>query len=104
MVPFHHPNPGIFDVVPQGVNCDSVYIGLNGSELNTTYELLHADFTSLSPPEIYIPVVPGPFQFTNPQHEGSYIVKAINQFLCDTIMAGTVIIEGLPMWTQALIL
>jgi|GEM_PF-437463 len=92
-----HPNPGIFDVVPQGVNCDSVYIGLNGSELNTTYELLHADFTSLSPPEIYIPVVPGPFQFTNPQHEGSYIVKAINQFLCDTIMAGTVIIEGLPI-------
>ncbi|MBK7029813.1 MAG: hypothetical protein IPH45_11645 [Bacteroidales bacterium] len=88
-----HPNPGIFDVLHQGINCISTTIGLSGSELNTTYELIHEDGSSLTPPEIYIPAVAGPFWFPTPQPVGNYTVKATNSFGCDTLMNGVVIID-----------
>ncbi|MBK7214008.1 MAG: PKD domain-containing protein [Bacteroidales bacterium] len=91
-----HPNPGIFDVMHQGINCISSTIGLSGSELNTTYELIHADGTSLTPPEIFVPVVAGAFWFVNPQPVGNYTVRATNSFGCDTLMNGIVAIENGP--------
>ncbi|MBK7175247.1 MAG: PKD domain-containing protein [Bacteroidales bacterium] len=88
-----HPNPGIFDVLHQGINCISTTIGLSGSELNTTYELIHEDGSSLTPPEIYTPIVTGLFWFPTPQPVGNYTVKATNSFGCDTLMNGVVIID-----------
>lgn len=92
-----HPNPTVYHVLPQGQGlCEPSLIGLDGADSGTTYELLHADGSSLNPPEIIIPAVSGAFWFANPQPAGSYIVKATNSFLCDTLMNGTAIIHSMP--------
>ena len=92
-----HPNPTIFNVLPSGQGlCEPSLIGLDGSEVNTIYELLNSDGSGLVPPEIHTSFVAGPFWFTNPQPAGSYIVKATNGFGCDTTMNGTAWVHSLP--------
>ena len=93
-----HPSPTVFHVIPPGLGlCEPAQIGLDGAEINTTYELLHADGTSFVPQEIFNPTVAGAFFFTTPQPAGSFIVKATNIFGCDTVMNGTAIINSLPV-------
>jgi len=92
-----HPSPQVFQVIPQGINCEPTLIGLDNAEANTTYELMYSDFTSLPVLELYTPVVNGSFFFPNLHPAGSYIIKATNGFGCDTIMNGTVIVDSSPI-------
>ncbi|NVO18931.1 MAG: hypothetical protein HXX13_04490, partial [Bacteroidetes bacterium] len=93
-----HPNPMVFHVLPQGSGlCEPTQIGLENSEINTIYELLHSDGTSLAPPEVHTSVIAGPFWFTTPQPAGSYLVRATNLYGCDTLMNGTAIVNSLPV-------
>ncbi len=90
--------PTVYHVLPQGLGlCEPAFVGLDGSEINTAYELLHADGTSLIPQELFTPSLSGSFWFNSPQQAGNYIVKATNSFGCNALMNGTAIVNSMPV-------
>ena len=91
------PNPTVYHVLPSGQGlCEPTQIGLDGSDINTTYELLTSDGSSLIPPQVYVASKAGKFWFTDPLAAGSYIVRATNASGCDTLMNGIAQIHALP--------
>jgi len=96
-----NPRPNVFQIKFQAGACEQAVIGLNGSQAGATYELLHADGSSLTPPVFNPPAItpPASFYFASAQPAGSYVVKATNQFGCDTVMNGTAVVFPLPVPT-----
>jgi hypothetical protein len=90
-----HPKPGISSVKPLGSSCEPSQIGMYNSQATVTYELVHADLTSLPVPLFYTSTG-GAFWFPGTQPAGTYKVIAKTTFGCTEVMSGEVVVSPLP--------
>ena len=86
--------PSAFNITPAGINCATANVGLDGSEIGTTYTLYYNSAVSGTP----VSGTGNAINFGIQSQNGIYKVIAVNNISgCNALMTDSIILEPLPV-------